>query len=75
MQSRGMSFVEAISNTAVGFLVAVLANEIVLPAHGYEVTLADSVSIAVVFTAISVFRSYVVRRVFNGFGFGTQTQH
>lgn len=67
MQSRMMSAVEATSNVAIGYCISVAANLIVLPLFGYAVTLRDAASIGVVFTAIALVRSYLVRRLFNGF--------
>lgn len=65
MQSRLMSATEAGTNVAIGYLVSVAANIIVLPAFGYDVTIADSFAIGLAFTAISLARSYILRRVFN----------
>lgn len=64
-QKRSHSVLESVANVAVGFAVGVASNWIVLPLFGYAVTPADSVSIAVVFTLISLVRSYVLRRAFN----------
>ena len=64
-QSRLASFVEAWANVAVGFAINMVANLIVLPAFGYHVTVADALGIGLVFTTISVVRSYVLRRLFN----------
>jgi hypothetical protein len=65
MQSRLMSATEAATNVAIGYLVSVAANIIVLPVFGYDVTIADSFAIGLAFTAISLARSYILRRVFN----------
>jgi hypothetical protein len=65
MQSRLMSAVEAGTNVLIGYLVSVAANIIVLPMFGYDVTIFDSFAIGLAFTAISLVRSYVLRRVFN----------
>ena len=65
MQSRLMSAIEAIANLVIGYLVSVAANIIVLPTFGYDVTIADSFAIGLAFTAISLVRSYILRRVFN----------
>jgi len=65
MQSRIMSATEAATNVAIGYLVSVVANIIVLPAFGYDVTIADSFAIGLAFTAISLARSYILRRIFN----------
>lgn len=67
MQSRIMSATEAATNVAIGYLVSVAANIIVLPMFGYNVTIADSFAIGLAFTAISLARSYILRRVFNRF--------
>jgi len=60
-----MSATEAATNVAIGYLVSVVANIIVLPAFGYDVTIADSFAIGLAFTAISLARSYILRRIFN----------
>lgn len=63
-----MSGVEAVSNVAIGYLVSVAANIVVLPLFGYDVTIADSFAIGLAFTAISLIRSYALRRAFNWLG-------
>ena len=65
MQSKRRSALEAVTNVTVGFLVAVGANLLGLPAFGYEVTIIDSFAIEWVFTVISMLRSYFLRRLFN----------
>jgi hypothetical protein len=67
MQSRLMSAVEAVANVAVGYAVAVAATALVLPAFGYDVTAGDAFGISAVFTLVSLARSYLLRRAFNGF--------
>jgi hypothetical protein len=65
MQSRRNSAIEAFVNVAIGYLVSVLANILILPMFGYNVTLFDSFAIGVAFTMVSLLRSYAVRRFFN----------
>jgi hypothetical protein len=65
MQSRIMSATEAMVNIAIGYVVSVTANLLVLPLFGYDVTFGDSLAIGLAFTVISLIRSYVVRRLFN----------
>tara|TARA_R110000765_G_scaffold3218_4_gene10076 strand:- start:707 stop:910 length:204 start_codon:yes stop_codon:yes gene_type:complete len=67
MQSKKMSFIESLTNVTVGYLVAVGANYIVLPMFGYMVDIADSFYIGLVFMAIAMIRSYLLRRLFNSF--------
>lgn len=64
-QSRRHSMIEACAGTAIGFVVSVLASMVVYPAHGHRFTLAENISITLIFTVLSVVRSYVVRRAFN----------
>lgn len=64
MQSRLMSLVEAGANVAVGFLVALATQLVVFPVFGLEATLGQNLAIGGVFTAVSVVRSYLLRRAF-----------
>jgi hypothetical protein len=68
MQSRLMSAVEASFNVLIGYFVSVLANILILPLFGYDVTVADSFAIGLAFTAVSLVRSYALRRWFNWLG-------
>lgn len=68
MQSRVMSAIEAIANVFIGYMVSVAANILILPLFGYDVTVADSFAIGLAFTAVSLVRSYILRRVFNWIG-------
>jgi hypothetical protein len=63
-QSRTMSFVEAITNVGIGFLVAVLTQVAVFPMLGLTVSVADNLLIGMIFTAISIVRSFALRRLF-----------
>jgi hypothetical protein len=63
-QPRRHSLVEAIANTVVGYLLAVLTQLAVFPQFGLEVPLAQSLMRGGVFTVLSLVRSYTLRRVF-----------
>ena len=63
-QSRTMSLLEAIANVAVGFGVAVLAQIVVFPLFGLHVPFTDNLLIGAIFTAVSIGRSYALRRLF-----------
>jgi|TARA_R100001126_G_C4867305_1_gene170989 uncharacterized membrane protein len=65
MQSKLFSFIESVTNVVVGFVVAVLANILVLPLFGFYPNLGEATSIGVIFTIISLCRSYIIRRLFN----------
>lgn len=69
-QTKLGSFAEAWANIAVGFGVNFTANLIVLPMFGFKVTPSDALGIGVVFTVISLIRSFAVRRIFNGLRWG-----
>jgi hypothetical protein len=66
-QSKIDSFMEALVNVAIGFGINFAANMLILP--WYFGIPADAGSFAVlgaIFTVISIARSYVIRRAFNG---------
>lgn len=65
MQSRSMSAVEAATNVAVGYGVAVFTQIVVFPIFGLSVGLRDNLLIGAVFTVVSLLRSYALRRAFN----------
>jgi len=65
-QSKLGSFVEAWINVIIGFGVNFTANLIILPMFGFAaLTLRNNLIIGIIYTVISVVRSYVVRRWFN----------
>ena len=59
-----MSFVEAIANVGVGYILAVLTQVIVFPLFDIRTSLSDSLIIGMFFTAVSIVRSYALRRLF-----------
>jgi hypothetical protein len=63
-QSRRMSLIEAITNVAVGFLVALVTQIIVFPLFSLEVSLDEHLAIGGLFTPASIARSYALRRLF-----------
>ena len=65
-QSRRMSAVEAVANVAVGYGVAIATQIAVFPLFGLQASLGDNLAIGGIFTVVSIARSYVLRRMFNG---------
>ena len=65
MQSKKQSLVETITSVFVGWVIGVILNMLVLPLFDYDVSLTDGVLISIIFTAVSVIRSYIIRRWFN----------
>ncbi len=63
-QSRTMSLVESVTNVAVGYGVAVGAQMVVFPLFRIAVSLRDNLLIGLVFTAVSIVRSFALRRLF-----------
>jgi len=64
-QSRKWSFIEVMLSTAIGFSIAFVTNYYVLPYYGHHVTYMENFQITVIFTFISIVRSYIIRRIFN----------
>lgn len=67
-QTRKMSAVESVANTAFGFGISVLTYAIVMPLLGYATTMTENVIMVTVFSIISMVRNYIVRRVFTWIG-------
>jgi len=65
MQNRLNSFIESIANVIIGFLINFIANIYVLPLFGFNITISQSIQIGLIFTLISIIRSYLIRRWFN----------
>jgi len=59
-----MSFLESLINVTVGYGVAVSAQIAIFPMFDLEVPLSDNLAIGAIFTAISIVRSYTLRRIF-----------
>jgi hypothetical protein len=64
-QSRGMSLVEAATNVVVGFGIALITQVLAFPALGIETTLRQNATLSALFTAVSLARGFMLRRVFN----------
>lgn len=64
-QSRLGSLIEACINTLIGFLVSFIVWPIAAILTGIEYGHGQHVGVVTIFTAVSVARSYVVRRWFN----------
>jgi len=64
MQSRRMSLIEAVTNVALGYVLAVVTQIIVFPWFGLHTSLGDNLALGAVFVGISLLRSYALRRLF-----------
>jgi hypothetical protein len=65
MQTRWQSFLEAVTNIVVGYVLAVVTQIIVFPLFGLDVSLGKNLLLGLAFTGVSLARSYTLRRVFN----------
>ena len=65
MQSKRESMFESLTSTTIGIIIGIVLNLTILPIFGYPVSWSDSLWISVIFTIVSIIRSYVIRRFFN----------
>lgn len=63
-QSRTASLIESIVNIVVGFGISLAAQAVFMPLLGVEISLRQNVIFAVIMTAISIARSFALRRLF-----------
>ena len=63
-QTRLGSLIEVSINIFIGYWINFVANLVILPMFGLNVSIADNFAIGFIYTFISVARSYVVRRWF-----------
>ena len=67
-QTRIGSAAEAMASTAIGFGVSWAVTPPVLALFGYSAGVGTAFGITCIYTAISLIRGYVVRRIFNRIG-------
>jgi hypothetical protein len=63
-QSRRLSLIEAVTNVVVGYALAVLTQILVFPWFDLNPSLSENLALGLVFTVISLVRSYALRRLF-----------
>jgi len=63
-QTPKASLIETALNTTIGYGIAVTTQAIVFPWFGLHAPLTTNMAIGLVFTAASVVRGYVLRRLF-----------
>ena len=64
MQTRTMSAVETCTNVGAGYLLALVTQWLVFPLFDLDANWHEHMGIAAIFTAVSLVRSYLVRRLF-----------
>ena len=63
-QTKTISLIEATVNMLSGVVLSILVWMLIGPMFGYAVTLVDASGFTLVFTVISIIRSYIWRRLF-----------
>jgi hypothetical protein len=63
-QTRLMSLVEAVTNVAVGYGLAVVTQILIFPIFGLHTTLVQNLQMGAIFTVVSIARSFALRRLF-----------
>lgn len=63
-QTRLGALIESLSNVAVGLGISISATMLIFPALGYPVKWGEATWISAFFTAVSIARSYLMRRFF-----------
>ncbi len=64
-QKRRHSAAEAVMNVLIGLSISVAANALIFPLFGFHPNPRQNISISLIYTAISLVRSYLLRRLFN----------
>ncbi|UIY58127.1 DUF7220 family protein [Burkholderia cepacia] len=59
--------IEAATSAIAGCMLSMVTNYIVLPHYGMRVSLIDNISLTGIYTAVSFFKGYAVRRGFERF--------
>ena len=65
MQSKLESLYEASINIFIGFVIAFISQLVFFPIVGIEVTLDQNFILTILFTLVSIIRTYIIRRYFN----------
>jgi len=64
-QSRIGSLIEAFVNILIGYGINFTANMFIFPLFGMHISMRNNFILGLIYTVISVIRSYTIRRFFN----------
>jgi len=64
-QSKGMSFIESWTNILIGYTINFVANALILPLFVDGFTYKKNLVLGLIYTVISLARTYCIRRWFN----------
>lgn len=65
MQTRKQSMIEAVMNVLIGYTVNFTANLLILPLIGFDISVGQNLFIGILYTLVSLTRSYLIRRFYN----------
>jgi len=63
-QTRVMSLVESVANVTIGYGIAVVTQILIFPIFGLHTTLVQNLQMGLIFTGVSILRSFILRRLF-----------
>jgi hypothetical protein len=64
MQLKRHSLFESITNIVVGYSINFAANVLIFPIYGWTISTRQNIEIGILYTVISLARSYGLRRIF-----------
>lgn len=64
-QTRRRSLLESFVNILVGYSINFTANLLIFPLFGWHISARENLTLGVIYTGISLVRSYGLRRFFN----------
>ncbi len=64
-QTRRGSLIESIINVVIGLGINLTANMLLFPIFGWDISVSQNLQLGTLYTAISIARSYCIRRWFN----------
>ena len=64
-QSPKHSFYESLTNVIIGYFVAIGSQMLILPLYGIHIPIEQNLTMGLLFTVISLLRTYIIRRWFN----------
>jgi len=65
MQTKKQSFLESLTNVAIGYFISLISLFLIFPILGIQSSTEKNLIITLYFTLISIARSYILRRFFN----------
>lgn len=64
-QTKKQSLIESVTNVLIGMVISLIVQLIVYPIMDIEVKFIQNIYLTLIFTVVSIARSYIIRRFFN----------